>query len=113
MHELLCPDATLLVSIEQLVYNECLICLVYRHDAGLTKVPIDGQPKSIVKDLEDMARTYIKVSIISTPFSSCTTSRVIFARALGRPFCTLLPYEILDLVACLHKLLHNMLSMCI
>ncbi|KAL3138117.1 hypothetical protein ABBQ38_005347 [Trebouxia sp. C0009 RCD-2024] len=27
---------------------------------GLTKVPIDGQPKSIVKDLEDMARTYIK-----------------------------------------------------
>ena len=30
--------------------------------AGLTKVPIDGQPKSIVKDLEDMARTYIKVS---------------------------------------------------
>lgn len=30
--------------------------------AGLTKVPIDGQPKSIVKDLEDMARTYIKAS---------------------------------------------------
>ena len=30
--------------------------------AGLTKVPIDGQPKSIVKDLEDMARTYIKVN---------------------------------------------------
>ena len=29
--------------------------------AGLTKVPIDGQPKSIVRDLEDMARTYIKV----------------------------------------------------
>ena len=29
--------------------------------AGLTKVPIDGQPRSIVKDLEDMARTYIKV----------------------------------------------------
>ena len=28
---------------------------------GLTKVPIDGQPKSIVKDLEEMARTYIKV----------------------------------------------------
>ena len=24
-------------------------------------MPIDGQPKSIVKDLEDMARTYIKV----------------------------------------------------
>ena len=29
--------------------------------AGLTKIPIDGQPKSIVKELEDMARTYIKV----------------------------------------------------
>lgn len=27
---------------------------------GLTKVPIDGQPKSIVQDLEEMARTYIK-----------------------------------------------------
>jgi hypothetical protein len=24
-------------------------------------VPIDGQPKSIVQDLENMARTYIKV----------------------------------------------------
>ena len=29
--------------------------------AGLTKVPIDGQPKSIVRELEDMARSYIKV----------------------------------------------------
>jgi len=27
---------------------------------GLTKIPIDGQPKSIVKELEDMARTYVK-----------------------------------------------------
>ena len=27
---------------------------------GLTKVPIDGQPRSIVKELDDMARTYIK-----------------------------------------------------
>ncbi|BDA43615.1 Dynamin-related protein 1E [Coccomyxa sp. Obi] len=27
---------------------------------GLTKVPIDGQPKSIVRELEDMARSYIK-----------------------------------------------------
>ena len=26
---------------------------------GLTKIPIDGQPKTIVKELEDMARTYI------------------------------------------------------
>ena len=31
--------------------------------AGLTKVPIDGQPRSIVRDLEEMARTYIKVDI--------------------------------------------------
>lgn len=31
------------------------------HAAGLTKVPIDGQPKSIVRELEDMARSYIKV----------------------------------------------------
>lgn len=30
-------------------------------DAGLTKVAIDGQPQSIVKELEDMARQYIKV----------------------------------------------------
>lgn len=28
--------------------------------AGLTKVPIDGQPPSIVQDLDDMARQYIK-----------------------------------------------------
>ena len=27
---------------------------------GLTKIPIDGQPKSIVGELEDMARSYIK-----------------------------------------------------
>ena len=27
---------------------------------GLTKIPIDGQPKSIVAELEDMARTYVK-----------------------------------------------------
>ena len=32
--------------------------------AGLTKVPIDGQPRSIVRELEDMARTYIKVCAI-------------------------------------------------
>ena len=29
--------------------------------AGLTKVPIDGQPRSIVQELEAMARTYIQV----------------------------------------------------
>ncbi len=28
--------------------------------AGLTKVPIDGQPASIVQELDDMARQYIK-----------------------------------------------------
>lgn len=33
----------------------CVCC------AGLTKVPIDGQPLSIVQDLEDMCRQYIKV----------------------------------------------------
>jgi len=27
---------------------------------GLTKVPIDGQPASIVQELDDMARQYIK-----------------------------------------------------
>lgn len=27
-------------------------------------MPIDGQPKSIVQDLENMARTYIKVGIM-------------------------------------------------
>jgi hypothetical protein len=27
---------------------------------GLTKVPIDGQPKSIVQELENMARDYVK-----------------------------------------------------
>lgn len=27
---------------------------------GLTKVPIDGQPPSIVQELDDMARQYIK-----------------------------------------------------
>ena len=27
---------------------------------GLTKVPIDGQPKSIVGELENMARDYVK-----------------------------------------------------
>lgn len=27
--------------------------------AGLTKVPIDGQPASIVEDIEDMVRSYV------------------------------------------------------
>ena len=35
-------------------------------------MPIDGQPKSIVQDLEDMARTYIKVSSsIQEPCTVC------------------------------------------
>lgn len=38
---------------------------------GLTKVPIDGQPKSIVKDLEEMARTYIKVHCPGILACSC------------------------------------------
>ena len=40
--------------------------------AGLTKVPIDGQPKSIVRELEDMARSYIKVGgiIVHKPTTS-------------------------------------------
>lgn len=48
---LTCPSSSL----------TCVLTCVLLH-AGLTKVPIDGQPKSIVKDLEDMARTYIKVT---------------------------------------------------
>jgi hypothetical protein len=34
-------------------------------------VPIDGQPKSIVQDLENMARTYIKVRAVATKLLSC------------------------------------------
>ena len=45
--------------------------------AGLTKVPIDGQPRSIVRDLEEMARTYIKVGSLKSvvPVSSSSSSR--------------------------------------
>ncbi len=40
-------------------------------------MPIDGQPKSIVQDLENMARTYIKVP----PVTSATPSlRLIWLR---------------------------------
>ena len=41
---------------------------MFCYAAGLTKVPIDGQPKSIVRELEDMARSYIKAWALS-PFS--------------------------------------------
>ena len=30
------------------------------YGTGLTKVPIDGQPRSIVKEIDDMVRHYIK-----------------------------------------------------
>jgi hypothetical protein len=39
--------------------SHCVLCACCC--AGLTKVPIDGQPPSIVQDLEDMCRQYIKV----------------------------------------------------
>jgi hypothetical protein len=38
-----------------------LVCCCVCCCSGLTKVPIDGQPLSIVQDLEDMCRQYIKV----------------------------------------------------
>jgi hypothetical protein len=43
------------------VYPLSYLCQFGGLCPGLTKVPIDGQPKTIVKELEDMARTYIKV----------------------------------------------------
>ncbi|DBA78839.1 TPA: hypothetical protein ACH3X1_008727 [Trebouxia sp. C0004] len=46
--------------IQLTVYSPLVPNLTLVDMPGLTKVPIDGQPKSIVKDLEDMARTYIK-----------------------------------------------------
>lgn len=42
----------------------CVSLIDGRARTGLTKVPIDGQPKSIVQDLENMARTYIKVTFL-------------------------------------------------
>jgi len=41
--------------------------------AGLTKVPIDGQPLSIVQDLEEMCRQYIKVRLAQhhMPSTAC------------------------------------------
>lgn len=50
--------------------------------AGLTKVPIDGQPKTIVQDLEDMARTYIKVRL--TPERRAARLRC----TVAQPACT-------------------------
>ncbi len=34
--------------------------MTHGKSAGLTKIPIDGQPASIVQDLDDMCRQYIK-----------------------------------------------------
>ena len=41
--------------------------------AGLTKVPIDGQPRSIVQELDDMARVYIKVGSRATLVTKAPT----------------------------------------
>lgn len=46
--------------IQLTIYSPSVPNLTLVDMPGLTKVPIDGQPKSIVKDLDDMARTYIK-----------------------------------------------------
>jgi hypothetical protein len=48
-------DTLLHCSADKLACFAVVVC------AGLTKVPIDGQPPSIVQDLEDMCRQYIKV----------------------------------------------------
>lgn len=48
--------------------------------AGLTKVPIDGQPLSIVQDLEDMCRQYIKVWLSTAP-QQCPAAAGIAAAA--------------------------------
>lgn len=37
------------------VYRACLLAVASMR-LGLTKVPIDGQPPSIVQELDDMAR---------------------------------------------------------
>ena len=53
--------------------------------AGLTKVPIDGQPKSIVRDLEEMARTYIKVGCVHRNSGSAASLQVQAALAQEMP----------------------------
>lgn len=49
------PDPIYLSIVSPTVPNLTLIDM-----PGLTKVPIDGQPASIVQDLDDMARKYIR-----------------------------------------------------
>ncbi|KAK9812407.1 hypothetical protein WJX73_008699 [Symbiochloris irregularis] len=46
--------------IQLTIYSPSVPNLTLVDMPGLTKVPIDGQPRSIVKELDDMARTYIK-----------------------------------------------------
>lgn len=47
---------------------DCVLCVAgARSPAGLTKVPIDGQPISIVQDLEDMCKQYVKVRHAAAP----------------------------------------------
>lgn len=53
-------SCTLAASLITLVCIQgCTLSVGLVH-AGLTKVPIDGQPASIVQDLDDMARSYVK-----------------------------------------------------
>ncbi len=57
--------------------------------AGLTKVPIDGQPASIVQELDDMARQYIKgdnaIILAVTPANAdlATSDALRMAREVG------------------------------
>ncbi len=46
--------------IQLTVYSPSVPNLTLVDMPGLTKIAIDGQPPSIVKDLEEMARTYVK-----------------------------------------------------
>lgn len=46
--------------IQLTVYSPVVPNLTMVDMPGLTKIAIDGQPASIVKDLDDMARTYVK-----------------------------------------------------
>ena len=58
--------------------------------AGLTKIPIDGQPLSIVQDLEEMARRYVQgenaiILAVSPANADLATSDAIrMAREVGR-----------------------------
>lgn len=66
-----------------------VIVTCYLQNAGLTKVPIDGQPKSIVRELEDMARSYIKVICHMRVCSSLFHAPCLSWQALALDFCSL------------------------